>query len=405
LKNLLQKLGRECITAKWLVVHRNQVMKRLDLPLERPAILENHLLKPYTTFKIGGPASFFAPVGNYQDLARALDLAGSRELPIFVLAGGSNVLISDEGLRGIVLHPVTRGISLAREDDGEVWLRAQAGETWDGLVGYAAKHEWWGIENLSHIPGQVGAALVQNIGAYGQQISNVLKSAEIAELSTGKVTSVSREECRFGYRESIFNTTHKGHYLILNVTLGLAKQGVSNLSYPDVKSWFENIGNLQPSIQEIRGAITRIRDKKFPFPREEVGGNAGSFFKNVVLNEKEYKRLERRFKDNFSEAETSRLREFRNRFSSESAIKIPTAFLMEVCGFKGCRRGGVQVNEAQPLVLLNRGGATARDVMLLARDVRQTILARTGIVIAIEPELVGFTRSELEAYLHLPASV
>jgi UDP-N-acetylmuramate dehydrogenase len=232
-----------------------------------------------------------------------------------------------------------------------------------------------------------------------------LKSAEIAELSTGKVTSVSREECRLGYRQSIFNTTHKGQYLILNVTLRLAKQGVSNLSYPGVKSWFENIGNLQPSIQEIRGAITRIRDKKFPFPREEVGGNAGSFFKNVVLNEEEYKRLERRFKDNFSEAETSRLREFRNRFSSESAIKIPTAFLMEVCGFKGCRMGGVQVNEAQPLVLLNRGGATARDVMMLARDVRQTIFARTGIVIAIEPELVGFTRSELEAYLHLPASV
>jgi UDP-N-acetylmuramate dehydrogenase len=379
---------------------RSPVMKRL----ERPVILENHLLKPYTTFKIGGPTRFFAPVESCHDVTGALEIAEAKGLSLFVLAGGSNVLISDEGLKAVVIHPVTRGISLVREGSHDIWLRAEAGETWDELVGYAAKHEWWGIENLSHIPGQVGAALVQNIGAYGQQISDVLESAGIAELSTGKVTSISREDCKFGYRQSIFNTTHKSRYLILNVTLRLSKQPSSNLSYPDVKNWFERIGNFQPSIQEIRDAITRIRDKKFPFPREEVGGNAGSFFKNIVLGKGDYERLERRFQDDFSAAELSRLREIRNRFSG-NGIKVPTAFLMEVCGFKGYKMGGVQVNEAQPLVLLNRGGATARGVMLLARKIRQTIFARTGIAVSVEPELVGFTQSELDGYLRLAEGV
>ncbi|HTV54413.1 MAG TPA: UDP-N-acetylmuramate dehydrogenase [Terriglobia bacterium] len=372
---------------------------------EAPVILDNHLLKPYTSFKIGGLASFFAPVETCQRLEGVLDFAEAKRLPLFVLAGGSNVLISDAGLMAVVIHPLMRGISLVREDSREVWLRAGAGELWDGLVAYATKHEWWGIENLSHIPGQVGAALVQNIGAYGQQISDVMESAGIADLSSGETTSLSREECKFGYRQSIFNTTHKGRYVILSVTLRLSKQPNSNLSYPDVRNWFERSGNLRPSIQEIRDAITRVRDRKFPFPREEVGGNAGSFFKNIVLTREAYETLERRFQNNFSAAELSRLRELRSRFSSGNAIKVPTAFLVEVCGFRGYRAGGVQVNEAQPLVLVNRGGATAREVMLLARTVRQTIFARTGIAISIEPELVGFSRSELDEYLRLAEAV
>jgi UDP-N-acetylmuramate dehydrogenase len=377
------------------------LMKRPDLSLEVPSVLENHLLKPYTTFRIGGPGRFFVPVETRQDISAALAFASSNSVPLFVLGSGSNILVSDEGFAGAVIHPVMRGISFLRENSHEVWVRTEAGETWDELVAYAANHDWWGIENLSHIPGQVGAALVQNIGAYGQQISDVLESAEILELPTGRVNSVAGEECKFSYRQSIFNTTHKGRYLILSVTLRLDKQRNSNLSYPDVKTWFEGIGNLQPSIQEIRDAITRIRDKKFPFPRGEVGGNAGSFFKNVVVTEQDYRRLEQRFEDNFSSAELLRLREVRSRFSARGPLKIPTAFLIEVCGLKGCRIGGVQVNEAQPLVLLNRGGATARDVMLLAKKVRQTVFARTGIVVAIEPELVGFTRAELDEYLLL----
>jgi UDP-N-acetylmuramate dehydrogenase len=388
--NAYQKSGR-------CGLHRIPVIKRR----ERPAIFENHLLKPYTTFRIGGPATFFAPLESRQDLTEILDFAEAKRLSLFVLAGGSNVLISDAGLIAIVIHPFMRGISLVREDSSEVWLRAEAGEPWDALVAYAVERDLWGLENLSHIPGQVGAALVQNIGAYGQQISDVMENASIVDLSTGKLTSISKEECKFGYRQSIFNTTHKGRYLILNVTLRLTKLQKRNLSYPDVKSWFEKSGNSEPTIREIRDAITSIRDKKFPFPRGEVGGNAGSFFKNIVLGEEAYARLERHFENNFSVAELSRLRGLRGRFSSAHAIKVSTAFLVEVCGLRGYRIGGVQVNETQPLVLVNRGGATARDVMSLARKVRQTIFTRTGIALSIEPELVGFTRSELDEYLSL----
>jgi UDP-N-acetylmuramate dehydrogenase len=369
--------------------------------VEPLAIVENHLLKPHTTFKIGGPARFFAAVQSGQDITRVLDFAEKEKLPVFVLGGGSNILISDVGLKAVVLHTINRGISLVREDSHETWLKVEAGETWDELVAYATDRNWWGIENLSHIPGQAGAALVQNIGAYGQQISDVLESAEIAELATGKLTSLSKEECGLGYRRSIFNTAHKGRYVILNLTLRLSKQAQPNLSYPDVRCWFEKVGNPRPSIQEVRCAITRIRDSKFPFPCQEVGGNAGSFFKNVVLSREAYEGLERRLQDEFGAAQRSRLQELRSRFSNSDGIKIPTAFLMEICGLKECQMGRVQVNATQPLVLLNRGGATAREVMLLARKVRQTIFGRTGIAVAIEPEMVGFTRSELDDYLAL----
>lgn len=369
--------------------------------LERLAILEKQLLKPYTTFKIGGPAQFFVPVETHEDVARALEFAGSETLPVFVLGGGSNVLISDAGVKAVVVHPTNHGVAVVREDAHEVWLTAEAGERWDEFVACAADHNWWGIENLSHIPGQVGAALVQNIGAYGQQISDTLESTEVVELSTGEVKSFRKEHAGLGYRQSIFNTTHKGLYLILSITLRLAKEARPNLSYPDVKRWFTRAGNLHPGIQEIRRAITGIRDRKFPFPRQEAGGNAGSFFKNVILTRRAYARLEQRLQDGFTADEVARLRDARNRFSSADEIKLPTAFLMEICGLKGYQFGRVQVNETQPLVLLNRGGATARDVMLLARYVRQTIFTRTGIAVPIEPELVGFTRSELRDYLAL----
>jgi UDP-N-acetylmuramate dehydrogenase len=369
--------------------------------VEGLAVLEHHPLKPYTTFKIGGPARFFVAVETLQDVARAIELARSEKVPVFVLGGGSNVLVSDAGVQAVVIHPVNRGVAVVREDRLEAWITVEAGEVWDDLVASVVKRGWWGIENLSHIPGQVGAALVQNIGAYGQQISDALECVEVVEFSTGKARTVSKEECRLGYRRSIFNTTQKGAYLILNVTLRLSKRGHPNLIYPDVRSWFEERGRVPPFLQQIRQAIIRIRDNKFPFPRHEIGGNAGSFFKNIVLSQEAYAELEQRLQQNFTPAETSRLRDLRSRFPSIDGIKIPTAFLMEICGLKQYRMGRAQVNETQPLVLLNRGGASAREVILLARKVRQTVFERTGIAIAIEPELVGFTQAELEEYLVL----
>ncbi|MGH9396647.1 MAG: UDP-N-acetylmuramate dehydrogenase [Terriglobia bacterium] len=362
-------------------------------------ILANEPLKPYTTFKIGGPARYFARLAGRHEIPQAIEFASSHGLPIFVLGGGSNLLVSDAGLDALVLHPASQGITQTEERDGDVLICAEAGEPWDRVVAHAAANQWWGIENLSHIPGHAGAALVQNIGAYGQQLSSVLERAEIADLTSGNVRLLARDECGLGYRRSIFNSSHKGRFLILNLTLRLSRIPQPHLAYPDVKAWFEARNIKDPSINEIRQAIISIRDRKFPYPRVEKGGNAGSFFKNLTLSQEEYDALDRSIQDNFGAVERDRLHELRSRFVASNGIRIPTAFLMEICGLKGFRLGGAQVNETQPLVLLNQGGATARDVLLLAQHVRQTLFAKTGMKVALELELAGFTQEEIDAFM------
>jgi UDP-N-acetylmuramate dehydrogenase len=218
-------------------------------------------------------------------------------------------------------------------------------------------------------------------------------------MGTDRVLSAA--ECGFGYRRSIFNTTARGQLIIVGLTLRLAKHGRPKLDHPDVRAHFQERGSKQPSLAEIRQAIISIRDRKFPFPRGERGGNAGSFFKNLWLLEAEYADLRERLRRNFPPRDLARLEEMRNRFPSADRVKVPTAFLIEICGLKGKRIGGAQVNETQPLVLLNQGGATAQDVLSLARLVRQTVYQRTGMAVAIEPELVGFSKRELDDFNNL----
>ena len=364
-------------------------------------IRSSELLKPYTTFKIGGPARHFALIKSPGDLSEAIEFAKAERVDILVLGGGSNVLISDGGFNGLVAHPVNEGMAVVDEDADSVTLRINAAETWDNVVEHAVSHGWWGIENLSHIPGQAGAALVQNIGAYGQQISDVFERAEVTDLHTGEVKTLGTGDCQLAYRKSVFNTSARGRFFIFGLTLKLSKIERPNLHYADVRAYFDHRAIRRPTQLEIRKAIVDIRDRKFPFPREEKGGNAGSFFKNLVLTQAEYDRLEASFRKSFGPNELARLGEFRKRFQAGNGIKIPTAFLMEACGFKGCRAGRAEVNETQPLVLLNQGGATAADVMRLAKRIRQTIYQRTGMVISIEPELIGFRQAELEDYLAL----
>ncbi len=362
-------------------------------------ILETEPLKPHTTFKIGGPARYFVHAATLEDFRAAVNLACNNSLPFFILGGGSNVLVSDRGFDGVVVHPDCRGIELLHEDEESVTLGVSAAETWDDLVQYTVGHGWWGIENLSHIPGQAGAALVQNIGAYGQQVGDVVQSAEVLEIATGLTLAISAAECGFGYRRSVFNTTARGKLIIVGLTLRLTKHGVPHLDYPDVRAYFRDYGVAAPSLDEIRQGIISIRDSKFPFPREERNGNVGSFFKNLSLDETEYAALHGNIQRNFSSGVLARLEEVRNRFPSAGQIKIPTAFLISVCGLKGHKIGGAKVNDSQPLVLLNQGGATASDVVALARHVRRTVWAKTGMKIEIEPELVGFSAQELD-YLY-----
>ncbi len=356
-------------------------------------------LKPYTTFKIGGPARYFAEVRRPAEAREATAIAKAAGLPVFILGGGSNILVSDRGFDGMVIHPASKDLEIVQDDAAAVSLQASAAGNWDDLVAYTVEQGWWGVENLSHIPGQAGAALVQNIGAYGEQLSDVLESAEVMALDTGEVKTMGRDACRLAYRTSIFNSSRKGRYLILGIALRLSKHPQPNLGYADVRRYFE--GRTEPNQREIRKAIITIRDSKFPFPREERGGNAGSFFKNLVLSPGEYRRLESRFRANFGTPELERLRVLRDRFAVGASIKIPTAFLVETCGLKGHSAGGVRVNSSQPLVLLNQGGATSHDVLILAGQIRRVIYEKTGAKIALEPELVGFSPGEAERYLHL----
>lgn len=364
-------------------------------------ICENVPLKPYTTFKIGGPARYFAEIRSPEELSTASSFAKERGVSIFVLGGGSNILVNDRGFDGLVIHPANRGMEAKNDGDGSVLVRAEAAETWDDVVAFSVERGWWGIENLSHIPGQAGAALVQNIGAYGQQLSDVFESADVADLRSGQVQALRASDCRLGYRTSIFNTTDRGQYFIFRLTLRLSERERPKLEYKDLAAWFRERGISRSSQKQIREAVIQIRDRKFPFPREERGGNAGSFFKNLILSEAECGELEGRFAHLFSPEQLDRLREHRNRASLSGGIKIPTAFLMEVCELKGRRVGGAEVNARQPLVLLNKGGATSDDVMSLAREVRRTLYARFGVVVSLEPELVGFSQAELGDYLSL----
>ena len=352
-------------------------------------------LKPYTTFKIGGPARYFANAASMKEFRQISIFATRNGLPLFILGGGSNILVSDRGYEGVVIHPACRGNAIAHEDVDSVTLGVNAGENWDDLVHYALERGWWGIENLSHIPGQAGAALVQNIGAYGQQVSDVVQQARVLDIATGMPRVLSAAECGFGYRRSIFNTTERGKLIIVGLTLQLSKHGGAHLDYPDVRAYFQERGIQHPSIAEIRQAIIAIRDSKFPFPREERGGNAGSFFKNLSLAESEYATLREMLRRNFPPQVVRRLEEIRNRFHAVDSIKIPTAFLISICELKGYHIGGARVNENQPLVLVNEGGATSQDVIALAQHVRKTVRERTGMKISIEPELVGFAPREL----------
>lgn len=358
-------------------------------------------LKPHTTFKIGGPARYFAEIKNPRELAEALAFAKERGAALFVLGGGSNVLISGAGFDGLVVHPANLGFEVVAQGADSVALRVGAAESWDETVARAVERNYWGIENLSHIPGQAGAALVQNIGAYGQQLSDVFESAEVFDLRQGGVQTLDREACGLAYRRSLFNTAGKGRYFIFSLTLKLSKRERPNLEYADVSRTFADRGTPHPTQREIREAIIAIRDAKFPFPVEEKGGNAGSFFKNSVLSARDYARLEASIARSFDPAESARLSELRKRPQAEDEIKIPTAFLMEICGLKGFQVGRAKVNETQPLVLVNDGGATARDVMELARHVRRTVYRLTTVAVDIEPELVGFSETELSGFLAL----
>ncbi len=371
-------------------------------------IEEKISLKQYTGFQIGGPASYFGVAHSIVDIEAGVKFAKSKQVQVLVLGSGTNMVVSDAGFDGLVIKIELGGVEI-KENGDNVFITAQAGESWDQLVNLCAEKEYWGIENLSHIPGTVGGFVVQNVGAYGQEASQVVDSVQVFDTATNTLGTLTAEDCYFSYRQSIFNSVMQGRFIVLAVKLKLSRIPKPNLSYADVHRYFNpgcsdhsahNHERLIPELKEIRQAIIEIRNKKFTTP--DVTPNAGSFFKNLLLHEQQYQILETHIKENFGDEALKKLLGYYNRLSGQQQIKIPTAFLIDLCGLKGSVVGGAKINETQPLVILNyERTATSDDVLNLMKLVRKAVKSKTGMEIVPEPELIGFSAQELEEYFRL----
>lgn len=361
---------------------------------------ENFDLASVTTFHIGGPAKFFCACESVEELTEAVEFARAQNLPVLILGGGSNVLISDQGYNGLVINFRLKGLTILEENSEQAVIKVGAGEVWDEVVKFAVDHNLWGIENLSHIPGLSGGAVVQNVGAYGQEAADVLVSVEVLDLQDLQTKTIRRTECQFGYRSSIFNTQAKGRCAILSLTLNLSKQPNPKLSYGDVTKYFTAKGVNEPTQAEIRQAITEIRDRKFPFPTQPVNGNAGSFFRGPILRPQEIEYFYQKLATNFGKEALERFTKMSDYLMVAQGMKTPAGFLIEICGQRGRQMGGAKVHTEHGAIVINATGkATASDVTQLFTAVGREVHQKTGAMLHIEPELIGYTEEEKEQIL------
>ena len=345
-------------------------------------IQENVPLAPLTTLNVGGPARYFAEARTVADVRNAVDQARSQRWPLFVLGGGSNLVISDSGWPGLVLRIAVGGMDF-RPENGEGIFDVGAGEEWDMLVRAAVERDCAGIECLSGIPGSVGGTPVQNVGAYGQEVAETISSVQALDLRDAQVRELCNEACGFEYRTSIFNTSEKGRYIILRVTYALRPGGEPRIEYADLKKYFA--GRSRPTLGETREAVRQIRASKSMLitPGDEDARSAGSFFKNPVLSETEYLALTKRA--------AARSLQIPSYPALEARRKVSAAWLVEQSGFqKGYTRGPVGISRKHALAIINRGGATAADVIALKNEIQQRVIDTFGVQLHPEPVFVGF---------------
>jgi UDP-N-acetylmuramate dehydrogenase len=348
--------------------------------------LENIPLAPLTTLRIGGPARYFVEAGNAGEVQEAVAFARSRDLRLFVLGGGSNLVVADSGWPGLALKIAIAGIERRSESnqEGRVLFDAGAGESWDRFVSQAVLARCAGVECLSGIPGSVGGTPVQNVGAYGQEVAETVESVEALDLKNGQIRELCSEACGFGYRTSIFNTTERGRFIILRVTYALLPGGEPSLRYADLKRHFDGWDSA-PNLAETREAVRHIRALKgmLIVPGDEDCQSAGSFFKNPVLTEKEHASLRRR-----ASARGLTLPSYP---ALETHQKVSAAWLVERSGFaKGYGLGRVGISSKHSLAIVNRGGATAAEVVALKDQIQHRVEEIWGIHLEPEPVMVGF---------------
>jgi len=346
-------------------------------------VAENVSLKQYNTFGIDAKARWLGKFTSVDELAETLEWVAGRRL--LVLGGGSNVLLTGD-IDGVVLLNGITGIDLVDEDEDYVYVRAGAGENWNGLVQYCIGRDWAGLENLSLIPGNVGAAPMQNIGAYGVEIRDVFWALEAWSLADRRVVTFTLSDCAFGYRESVFKRQLKGQFVILNVILRLCKQPIFHTSYGAIR---DELGDREPSIRAIADAVIRIRRSKLPDPAEI--GNAGSFFKNPTVPAAQYQQLKEQFpgivgyptvKADAIEGTEAAVR------GLGGEVKLAAGWLIEQCGWKGFRRGEVGVHARQALVLVNYGKARGEELYALSEEVLQSVQDRFGVILEREVNVI-----------------
>ncbi|WP_340074674.1 UDP-N-acetylmuramate dehydrogenase [Leptobacterium sp. I13] len=332
-------------------------------------IQHNISLKPFNTFGINVTAKHYTVVSNIDELIKALSLREYSQK--FILGGGSNMLLTKD-IEALVIHVNIRGIQVVKEDDKYVYVKAYAGENWHDFVLWTLNHNYGGVENLSLIPGNIGAAPIQNIGAYGVELKDVFVSCEAVEINTQKTRTFSAEACQFGYRNSIFKSKLKEQYIIASITLKLTKTNHSiNTAYGAIKEQLSDWGITSPTIQDVSKAVITIRESKLPNPKEL--GNSGSFFKNPVINKQVFDTLIKKYPD------------IPHYTISTDKIKIPAGWLIEKAGYKGKRYGDAGVHKKQALVLINYENATGNELLQLAEDIQQAI--KIAFDIDLEPEV------------------
>jgi len=346
-------------------------------------ITENVPLAPLTTLKVGGPARYFIEATSIAEVSEAVEFSRSRSLPLFVLGGGSNLVISDAGWPGLVLKIGITGIN-HRHGHDEVIFEVGAGEDWDKFVGMVVTHNVAGLECLSGIPGSAGASPVQNIGAYGQEVGNTIESVLVLDLKDGEQRELGKEECAFSYRTSIFNTSERGRYIILQVNYSLKHGGEAYIAYADLKKYFAG-WNKKPTLANTRDAVRKIRAGKgmLIVPGDEDCRSAGSFFKNPILSADAYERLAKR-----AAAKNLQVPSYP---ALATQKKISAAWLVEHSGFsKGYGNGSVGISRKHALAIVNRGNATAADVVAFKEDIQQRVEEIWGVMLEPEPVFVGF---------------
>jgi len=332
-------------------------------------IKHNFSLQKLNTFGLPAVSRRFASLKSTSDIKEFLKLYKTQE-ELLILGGGSNLLFTRD-FEGITIKIEIPGIHVVKEDRGHYWVKAGAGVNWNDFVESCIKAGMGGIENLSLIPGTVGAAPVQNIGAYGVELKDVLEAVEVIEISSGNKYYFRNKECRFGYRDSVFKNEWKDRFIITHVALRLTKSPVANTSYGQIAEILEAKGIKNPGIRDVSDAVISIRRSKLPDP--EVMGNAGSFFKNPIITTEFYAELKKAFPAI-------------NGFAQEDGkLKLSAAWLIDQCGLKGFAIGGAAVHEKQPLVIVNQNNATGQEVLELAKKVQEIVMEKFHI--PLEPEV------------------